>query len=393
MIFKRTEVKKLLVWTWTDINKPSGTPSILITLFNLLHAWQIVYVCGNKSQTKQSIGRSIRVKYFNLIDKIDILSIHWFISLLLDFCIKIPFLTILCIYTVLKEKPRVILTVFFNRSWIVSSYLAARILGREVTYYVHDPFKEKFLMKTSFEKGLMFYIERKIMSDKATKIVVLNDGLKELYEVYKPSIVLRNISTWDISNLKSESRIGEHDFFKIAFSGSVYENNRELVYSLVDVVSRNSDYELHMFGNYGKKDLSYFESIKNVTIRFIPAQDLLFTELQNFDLHYLPLSFIGHKDLPLECLQPVFPTKTLDYILTNKPILLHCPENFFLASFFKKYEIGYCLHSREKRELEIALRKLASERKKSNLPCEAYKKLMHEFSVEKNMSVINSLFP
>jgi len=388
------ESKKLLVWTWTDIHNMSGTPAILITLFSLMQEWRITYVCGNKSQTKQPIGRSMKMKYYHLIDKMNVLIArnNWLLVLLLDFCVKIPVLTTICIYTVLKERPQAILTVFFNRSWVLSSFLTAKILRRKVIFYVHDPFKEKYLMRTKLERSMMYYIERKIMTDKLSRIIVLNEGLEELYRVYKPSTVLPNISMWKVKKAHSHRKLDKNELFKIAFSGSVYENNRELVYALVDVVSRNPDCELHMFGNYGRDDVSYFNSVSNVIIRFIPGQELLFNQLLNYDLQYLPLSFVGHKDLPIECLRPVFPTKAMDYISTNKPILLHCPEDFFLASYFKKHGIGYCLHSREIKDLEIVLQELVMERKKYNLSLDEYEKLMYEFSVEKNISIINSIF-
>jgi hypothetical protein len=42
----------------------------------------------------------------------------------------------------------------------------------------------------------------------------------------------------------------------------------------------------------------------------------------------------------------IFPTKTPEYLAAGRPILVHCPENYFLARFFQKHECGLVVSER-----------------------------------------------
>jgi hypothetical protein len=45
-------------------------------------------------------------------------------------------------------------------------------------------------------------------------------------------------------------------------------------------------------------------------------------------------------------LSTIFPTKAIEYLATGSPILVHCPEHYFLARFFRKHQCGLVVSER-----------------------------------------------
>jgi len=58
-----------------------------------------------------------------------------------------------------------------------------------------------------------------------------------------------------------------------------------------------------------------------------------------------------HKDE----LATIFPTKTVDYLISGRPIIVHCPENYFLGKFFKKHKCGFILNDRNTNSIEFQI--------------------------------------
>ena len=61
-----------------------------------------------------------------------------------------------------------------------------------------------------------------------------------------------------------------------------------------------------------------------------------------------PDESVVHKDE----LGTIFPTKTIEYLISGRPILVHCPEEYFLARFFKKYKCGIVLTDRDPQKIK-----------------------------------------
>ena len=59
-----------------------------------------------------------------------------------------------------------------------------------------------------------------------------------------------------------------------------------------------------------------------------------------------------HKDE----LSTIFPTKTPEYLATGNLIIVHCPENYFLAKFFRKHNCGIVISEQSDEAIEKVLR-------------------------------------
>jgi len=59
-----------------------------------------------------------------------------------------------------------------------------------------------------------------------------------------------------------------------------------------------------------------------------------------------------------EELSIVFPTKAVEYLASGRPILVHCPERYFLAQFFLEHKCGLVITERDHKALVDAVNRL-----------------------------------
>ena len=110
-------------------------------------------------------------------------------------------------------------------------------------------------------------------------------------------------------------------------------------------MNRLNNIRLIFFGNYSELLKKNISALYPVEFDFKTNYNELIMALRECDLLYLPLNFNPSPSMPRECLQYVLPTKSIDFLITGKKILVHCPEDYELSRFFKKWECGFVLNS------------------------------------------------
>ena len=69
--------------------------------------------------------------------------------------------------------------------------------------------------------------------------------------------------------------------------------------------------------------------------------------LLNQHILTVALNWPDESSLPEDELATAFPTKVIEYLAAGRPILVHCPENYFLARFFREHECGIVVSTRD----------------------------------------------
>lgn len=59
-----------------------------------------------------------------------------------------------------------------------------------------------------------------------------------------------------------------------------------------------------------------------------------------------------------EQLENTFPTRAVEYLASGRPILVHCPEHYFLARFFREHKCGLVVSERDQKALVDAVNRL-----------------------------------
>jgi len=105
---------------------------------------------------------------------------------------------------------------------------------------------------------------------------------------------------------------------------------------------------------------------EHIKTRFYPERRAYLSALRQQGLLVLALDWPDESPMHEDELATIFPTKTPEYLATGRPILVHCPESYFLARFFREHHCGLVVTERSVNALEKAVRQLLEDPSKAS---------------------------
>jgi len=331
---------KVLFWNWSNLRNPSGTPSVLRDCILTLNESQ-VYSVSEKFNLRR-LSQKVKFNKNVVLKEIRAERLWPFNAgkFIFRIFLIIPYLTLRGIFLIwFQFRPNKIVTVIYNESWIISSYLISKICGIPILYYIHDPFEERYKFRSKSRKMFARYIERVCLTH--GNVAVLYDKVGKHYQS-KYNINYSVLPHMIADDLIS---VGKTNFkYDIGFAGAIYENNILLLKKII-LASSELGLTLRLFTSRISilKDLE-LENLGHVSIDFKSDKRSLIEGLSECKYLYLPLSFKDTKNLPRECLKFAFPTKLSDYLCTDSTIILHCPEDFVIQDFMEYHSCGHAIY-------------------------------------------------
>lgn len=383
---------KILFWSWTEPDKPSGSPAILLEILRSIPKGRAEIVC------ERNCPDNMR-KNVDLVHPITRLSAHrkmWPFSRGYRFqryfvYMGVIILLLYGLFKIIKNRPDFIFTIYFNDKWILSSYLLSKLTGIPIIYYVHDPYLESAVNRQEPAPKLANWLEP--LSLQHGQVIVLYESLRRHYlKKYDiESVVVRHI-TPKIRNTYKPSK--KNDLVTIGFAGMIYDNNKILMKKLGLTCRRMPNLRLRIFTAANSSVLEeiglYGDRIK---VEYIQNYEELLDSLSKCDLLYLPLAFPDETSLllPESALKYVLPTKAIDYLLAGPPILVHCPKDYETSRFFVKYCAGFQLNSNRLRDINQWIENWQDKGKES-IDEKNVLQALDTFSAEKNFTILENMF-
>ena len=326
--------KTILFWSRTPVQKKSGTSVVIKNLFDKVD-YEYFFVNENYSEIKK-IKNQILFNLPKSNDKVFGRIFNVFRFLL------IPAFLIYGIFITFKIKPNKIITVYNDFFWILTSYFISKIFNKKLILYVHDlayP-KYKYWNKLQYISYLIF--EPIIFKDKNVNVITVTDqqahiinrkyncrasALPFFFE-YKKKIIFKKY------NLKPS--------FIIGFSGTIHDENLIQIKSLSKLIKKSENVEMRIFSNnyLNFRDVINPNNNKKIKFFFINQYSLLISKLNECDLLYHPLFFKNDKK-KFSTYKDTQISKSLDYLYSSTPVLLHSPKSTFTFKTFKRYNSCY----------------------------------------------------
>jgi SAM-dependent methyltransferase len=334
---------KVLVWSRSAPDGPSGTPAILERCLEPIPPGRVEIVCEDDGAPQRR--RKIALPHPVTRIAYPFRSLSGKLGSAVHLAARYPSVAQLVsigLRHVRRFEPDVMLTVLYDDRWVLSSYLLSRLTGIPVIYCVHDAYAENAeVRKWPWERAFPGWIEPRALRHGTVTTILGN--LARVYR-QKYGIACHLIRHPAPRVPLPERRRSPGKPLRIAFAGAVYDNVIDPLRQLAGIVAADPELSLTVLSPASPEQLAgHGISGRGVEARFERQYEKLLAALAEFDLLFLPLAAAGGPELAPGALQYALPTKTVDYLLAGAPILVHCPAHFELYQFLEGHQAAHLL--------------------------------------------------
>ena len=266
------------------------------------------------------------------------------------------------------EAPDSLFAQYPHAGFFIAGYYLHAITRLPLYVYMHDTWEE--LRPLGFNTKLFNALLPRIYESRILRaakcVFAITPRAVELYKEKYGDVtieVLPHSVDFDISRnvawrQASQPSSSQQDVTRILFVGDVYRlMNASTLAVFSEVVAEMPDFRLQILS---RRDPEFLRAL-GVDLRGVDVrrgtQEEVFEAQRQVDILYLPLAFdsIAPKEIAT-----VFSTKAVEYLLANTPILVHAPADSYTAEYARECGWGYVVDTLEPRDIETALRELAS---------------------------------
>lgn len=232
------------------------------------------------------------------------------------------------------EKIDHVIGVYPNPFYCLAACQAAKNLGVPFSSYFHNTYVENVAITDPKAESIQAEI-----FDYSKHIFVMSKGMERFYaRKYQLDKFIPLVHTFD--QFPDESKLtgipkGEKEHYKLVAIGNFNESNLDASKRLLSAIKNNPKFSLSVYTHVPKLllqqrglDTSLFEHKGSV------APEQIHEELQKYDICVLTHGFTGgYGEVEYKT---IFPTRTIPFLLSGKPIFAHSPKGSFLNDFIKE---------------------------------------------------------
>ena len=259
----------------------------------------------------------------------------------------LPLLVNKIIALVKEEKCNSIMCVFPDEFHLIAATLAAKKLTIPIYPYFHNLYYEN---KQGFSAIIAKLVQKKLF-EQAPWVYLISDGLlKELSPLY-PKIdfrILTHATTIDEIRINHDESAKQK--IQVTFLGHINNSNIDAMSFLLNTLEQREDVVINLITATSKHVLKKEKLLKNNVIIQSNFSDVeVIQKLRISNLLLLPHGLAG--GLSDAEYRSVFPTKTIQYLLSGSPILALLPHNCYLQDFLSKNQCAFCITNKNEQEI------------------------------------------
>lgn len=263
--------------------------------------------------------------------------------------LKIDYAVRRAVKLIKKSNANAVIGLYPTLASLEVSLKASKITKVPFYPYLHDTISEG-LSSTTFAKHAKKV--QNLVFENAKRIITMSEGMTDLLrEKY-------SLESYPLEHSYPEKLLDEPNFDrnkKGFWGGEVYNINNVCF-------SRIQKAMLNLNTTFTVTSLSplNIEKTSNLNQTFFPSRQEYISAVNEHGIMVLSVNWPDECKVHEDELSTIFPTKTVEYLATGGPILVHCPRQYFLAKFFRNYSCGLVVDSKEIVDLEKAILKLQS---------------------------------
>jgi glycosyltransferase involved in cell wall biosynthesis len=268
-----------------------------------------------------------------------------------------PLLVLRMLWTVIINKCEVVLATYPDEIYLLTAYVVASLTRKPLYLYFHNTYLEHARFNP-----FAGWLQPRAFA-RARHVFVMSEGMEALYRRYYPDLVcspLLHSFNEPIPNIEAllPLKIADNSLC-LALSGAVNASNSGAVRHIAQAVREMTDVQ---FTIYSRTDPHYLAQLgfdgPQFSIRTLSRDELL-KQLAMADILVLPHGFSDKESV--EEIQTIFPTRTIEYLISGRPILAHVPQDCFIADFLRQYECALLVTEPDIHALQEGIRRLKTE--------------------------------
>jgi hypothetical protein len=243
-----------------------------------------------------------------------------------------PWIVLRACWTMLVRRCEVILAVFPDDCFLLAGYVASLVTRKPLYVYFHNTYVEN-----RDDSGLARWLQRRVF-EKAKHVFVMSEGMERFYKTAYPRLSCSTLVHSSNEILPEPAAVAipsPHSPLRLVLFGNINASNMDAAARICRLVRTTADVDLTLIcGN----DRTYLKKVgfEGERIRIVRFSDSLLESLRQADVVLLAHGFSGEIS-PVE-IATIFPSRTIEALISQRPIVAHVPKDCFLAEYLRRHD-------------------------------------------------------
>ena len=235
-------------------------------------------------------------------------------------------------WILIAQRCRAILVVFPDEVFLLAAYVLARLTNQPLYVYFHNTFLE-----SRQHNRLARCLQPRVFAI-ARHLFVMSEGMRNFYRAKYPTLQCSALLHSFNGTLPQPGDVRLpplHRPVRLILFGNIGPSNAEAAARFAQLVRHRPDVHLTVLGGTSRAYLTKLGFTGDqVTIDTV-SYDVLMERIRENDIVLLPHGFYG--PVAEEEFATIFPTRTIEALISERPILGHVPRDCFFAEFLRSH--------------------------------------------------------
>ena len=224
----------------------------------------------------------------------------------------------------------------------------------KVVGYFNDTFVEGQLHKYSLNK--LEKLHKSILG-KLNLLFVMNEGMQRLYnQKYHYATISLEHCFPEYNLLKNDCDNIITTFEKIIFWGGRIVGYNASSIKRISKVGTSLGFTFELATNQSEETIEKYAGLEKTDyVRSFYEREEYLLALKSKAFLLLALDWPDESIYHVDEISTIFSTKAIEYFTSHRPVIIHCPEDYFMAKFIKQRNCGYVISSRNLKEIRTQM--------------------------------------
>lgn len=266
--------------------------------------------------------------------------------------LQFPFMVGKCLWLMRKHGVDRIVAVFPKAHFLFAGYVLARLTRCKLFAYLHNTYESQTGIKRWFSARA-----HKLVFGRAEHVFVMSEGMSEFLKQRFPHVEQTPLlHSFNEPIPESEEPPPAGSPLRLIFCGNLV-SCRDAAARCAEAVARSPDASLSILSGDDPSQLRQYGLLRPGTTCEMVARDEVPGRLRQADVVLLPHSF-EYPEAARDEFRTIFPTKTIEYLISGRPILAHSPADAFLTKFLRENDCALVVDRPDVEALCAAIERL-----------------------------------